>query len=551
MKENKFVLVTGSCMFLLLMMIIFNVGGGTKMTYSATGHSCPSGETYLFENQSTKKYYCCPKGYSVGNAAGVCCPDGTVYTENACFNESSGLFEVPASYKEYSFSSEDSEPDSNVSCSGGEVVNGKCECPAGTYQAGYADGGGSCIQCPAGRYCPAGDGPKDCPNNGTSDPGSDSEDDCKPNTGNDGAECQAPSGTWNANKKECICVNDNFKQNEDKTKCEPTKTPTLTLSWSSQTIKVGEKVTLDLKSNVAGKYTMSGNKNAASTFVGGGNVSANSKISVTFTGRYVGTDNITVTFTPTDTMSGYKTTSKSITIKVEDPDEKVDPTLYISHTDKMAVGETANLILTSNVEGKFNLTLDNVEVIGLSKNEFTVTNGAAYAPVTATKVGTANITVKFVPASDISNTYNTVTKSITIKVEDDGTGACYMCDGNRALTKWATSKPSTNKDCTTNWIKDTDIMYADCISSGNSSSGNNNSGGNNGGYPSDGGNNGGYPDDGGNNSNDNGDNGNNGNTSTNPQTGNIMLFVVWIIGLGAIGYACWYFNELKRNSALN
>jgi len=35
MKTNKFVIVTGSCMFLLLMMIIFNVGGGTKTTYSA------------------------------------------------------------------------------------------------------------------------------------------------------------------------------------------------------------------------------------------------------------------------------------------------------------------------------------------------------------------------------------------------------------------------------------------------------------------------------------------------------------------------------------
>lgn len=42
-------------------------------------------------------------------------------------------------------------------------------------------------------------------------------------------------------------------------------------------------------------------------------------------------------------------------------------------------------------------------------------------------------------------------------------------------------------------------------------------------------------------------NGGNGGVQNNPQTGEIAIFVCWLVGITAIGYAIWYFKEIKEN----
>jgi len=70
MKERKFVIVTGACMFLLLMMILFNFGGGSRITYSVG--TCPEGSSVASNNDNK----CCPNGYSYYLAASGDFPAG-------------------------------------------------------------------------------------------------------------------------------------------------------------------------------------------------------------------------------------------------------------------------------------------------------------------------------------------------------------------------------------------------------------------------------------------------------------------------------------------
>jgi len=50
------------------------------------------------------------------------------------------------------------------------------------------------------------------------------------------------------------------------------------------------------------------------------------------------------------------------------------------------------------------------------------------------------------------------------------------------------------------------------------------------------------------NNNNNNNNNDNSNVDKNAPTGDIMLFMVWVIGFGAIGYTYWYFKQMKGNS---
>ena len=47
--------------------------------------------------------------------------------------------------------------------------------------------------------------------------------------------------------------------------------------------------------------------------------------------------------------------------------------------------------------------------------------------------------------------------------------------------------------------------------------------------------------------NGNSNNNNNNNVDSNPQTGNIVMFVIWIVGILGMGYSVYYFKQLKNN----
>lgn len=627
MKDKKFVVVTGACMFLLLLMIVFNFGG-PKSTYSAT-YGCQSG--YSLNQEGT----CCKDGYVLEN--GKCCPSSHPYygsgwtylnvgcykvqykwgytvSNGNCVNSSGDIIASDCYSSDYhdpvntvlltgSSSSGNAASSSNGASSSAASSSSTTTSGPNCFGGSVSSDGTECASCGNGYACQrtgvspnikwvciadsSSTGITQCGSSSSSSSSSSSTTcpagqvwNSNKNACIDSGQlgCEVTGGTWNTTTKKCSCPT-NYEWSTEKNQCIGKKTPNISTTWSSQTIKVGEKITLQVSADVSGRYYMTGSNNAAGSMTQI-EVPAGETITVDFIGKYVGTDNITIQFSPSSSSSGYTSTSKNITIKVVSADSKVDPKLNITYADKMAVGETARVILTSNVKGTFNLSLDTVNIINLSGDEFEVNNNAATPTVTARKVGTVTITVKFTPDSSISSSYNTMTETLTITVADDGNGACYKCSSKNSLTKWATSLPAKDDYCTTYWTKDTSISYADCndykcykcvstktyrwtteslslvdcatdddwyylskITDEDSC----NASGDNDGSDYTGGDDdytGGGDTPGGNNST-----GGNNNTTNNPQTGNIMLFVVWIIGFGVIGYSFWYFKNLNKNGA--
>lgn len=593
MKNNKFVIVTGSCMFLLLMMIIFNIGGETKTTYSATTSYCEN-SSYVLVNENKN---CCPSDKN-NYVNGYCCAspgatkinevDGAKYCGNDAILQMGGAEEAKAAKE--NVSSPSSEPSSSNSSpsSPSSSNNSSGTCSHGVYSStehcsacdkGYyrveSTGVGSnfqteyicekCDKAGAGMACPGG---TDAPIN-----------------------CSETGKIPNADQTACVDAS------------TPSKiTPTISASLSKTSgvkgttgtinVTVTDVATCPGTISIRNSYGME--INGKSTFETK-SITSNGPHSFNF--KVIGEGgkkgSILVSYTPNDTNKCMQPNNAfaEFTINISETDTRTQSTLTIANKSgvaSMAKGDSSYLLIGANTTGMLYVSVGDSTVASFTFDEgnsaIEELRVSERATIKALKVGETTINIEFVPSD--TTKYTNASASVPVKViagtsdgyacyecknkngtidrewqkdtsslgtcsEDtwvklttsynectDVQGMCYRCN-NSGVYKWSVTTLSgvanaNDKECASGWafIKYTNDSD-ECKASSNPSS-----------KPTGGSDDTSYPD-----PTPNPSSSNSNNATSNPQTGNIMLFVVWVIGFAVLGYSFWYFKNLNRNGA--
>lgn len=571
MKNNKFVIVTGSCMFLLLMMIIFNIGGETKTTYSATTYSCESGYKLVNTNK------CCPDTAPV-YFGGYCCFVNASRVEviggkTVCVSGTSALQKDATTAKDATPSSApssapSSEPPSSAPSSPSSSNNSSGTCSHGVYSStehcsscygGYyrvesPDSGiGSnfqtdyvCTKCPDGKACPEGTGaPINCSDTGKI-PNAD-QTACV-----DATQTSCEKGYYLKDGKCERCTQDHYCTGGT---AQPVSCGTVTVQGELLTSKE------DCENNTVGScmdcISNTGERLIREWFARvdsrptDGSSCGNSQGTWKFAAATLKSNCSTHGITNCD--PGYY--SKGGTC-VKCPagyyceggklDKKKCDNGYSSNEGAKSKDQ-CNVAMTLCEANKY-YDVDSNSCKSCPSNSILPSAPIATSPAGSTSVTDCKCASGF--------RINPATKTCIV---DCGAGkyisgttciqcpANYYCPGNETELdgrKYECPDNSTSKagsdtidDCKCNSGYTWNDKTLKCVKGSSSSSSKGNGNGNGGGDNS-------TPD-----VNPTPTPGGNDNPTNNPQTGNIMLFVIWIIGFSVLGYSFWYFKNLNGNGA--
>ncbi len=647
-------------MFLVLMMVIFNLG--SKRTYSAiseegggsgTTYTCPTGSSlsgttcviYVYqagtdslESQgwtcddnpnSDDKYKCtlaatpssgtnsgtCSSGtkitgetncskysFEVGEDGYCCVPSAAI----TCVDTNKGTWDMNSSTCKSS-----DEEDDTATCSSSNLsactTKTTCFDNGGRLWEQPSGSGGSCKSNTSSTYtlvtCPSG---KTLNKSATN---------CKwaKYTAFDGTEKEMYSDDCCEASSTSTCISSNLSACTTEETCKTAfgedghwyngtcnkdkkKIPNISVTASpSEGVKGSTgKFTVSI-TNVEGcKGTIRGDASGLTVTVPMANFSGNytgKEYEFTATGNGGTTGTLTITYIPEAGSTCAGGTGKgTFEIKVSENDDKLNPGLKVSPTSiTTSVGDSSKSVrVTSNAPGTITIKSYQAEIATpittsatFSENEAKV---GTYKSVTikGIKKGTATFQVSFTPTD--ATKYISATQHFTVNVVEIEGHKCYACTASNGTIdrEWATGTNDLSK-CTNGW-KEASLTYDKCTDvdgkcyrcnhsgaykwtienlsstgddsacpsgwafvkytndessckSGGSDSSNNDDGNSNGG----GGTNNGGSDNGGSNTGGS-------NTNSNPQTGNIMIFVVWIIGFAVVGYSFWYFKQTSHQN---
>ena len=301
--------------------------------------------------------------------------------------------------------------------------------------------------------------------------------------------------------------------------------PTVTITPPSGTVAVGSTTTFKVKANVSGNYKFTAN-DKVSVLPTTGNANANTDIELTVTGSADGLGTVTIDFIPNES-AGYNSVSSRYEVTVGEGGGSATPAIVAvtKPTSATACKPASQLQFTGS-----DITL-------------TVEPGTGYTfkDNTAKDLGPHKVTASLTDITKYKWNDNTIsdfqfdctivdgTKSATIPnssycidnlvhtgnvltlTKKPPTGVKFI---NNTATEVGAHEVTAKLDSGYKWSDGTteDVKFSCSIVSSN---GGTDSGGN---------------------------------VTDNPQTGNIAMVAVWVIGLGAVFYSLWYFRKLNLNN---